>query len=251
MAKSNNGVSADKTIRPENDATDSKAPTHLPGLIQKQVGETVLCMENLRKLEEAYDEGAVKVRFPTGEDLEPRHYVYQPHYGSAMRRENPERESLWLSEHVNIGDENTLAERLSVMTSIRNNMSENDFNIDDEQNQADQATELADRLVQDWTNLTKVEDTGGWIVTSAEATTNTTEQSSLPVDDRSEAAVLNPNIKPLDLRALYFSQRALEFPEITTRTAKTMSRAEKFEDEKLQLIKSCFSRQDTDGSRKY
>lgn len=252
VAEPNSSVSADQDNAPTNIAAGPKVSADLPEVIQRQVGETVLCMENLRKLEEAYDEGAVKLRFPTGEDLEPRHYIYQPHHGGAMRREIPERESLWLSERVNIGDENTLAERLSIMTSIHDNLSVNNFNIDDEQDQARQATDLADRLVQDWTNLTKDGDTDDWIVTSAEVSTDAVEQSLLPADDRLEASAPERKTKVPDLRALYFSQRALESPGLknTIESPRIMSRAEEFEEEKLRLIKSCFSRQDTDGSRK-
>lgn len=249
--------SVDQTTRITGDAVLPGATSKIPATIQRQVGETVLCMTNLAKLEEAYDEGAISVQFTTGENLEPRHYVYQPRYGGTMRRENPERKSLWLSERVNIGDEDSLAERFSMMTASYDNNSDLDLDMG---NEKDQATELADRLVQDWTTLTKSEDANGWkVVPEAEAS----EEQLLANDSGSNADTHELKDKTTDLKSLYFSQRALENPEndaasaavdqTKTRTSeKTMSgvdRYERFEDEKRRLIESCFSRQDADGSR--
>jgi hypothetical protein len=242
--------SNDQTTHAIINAENPEAPSKIPAVIQKQVGETVLCMVNLAKLEEAYNEGAIKVQFPTGEDLEPRHYVYQPRYGGTMRRENPERESLWFSERVNIGDADTLAERFSLMTASQDDASDNDLDVGGEHNQADQATELADRLVQDWTNLTKIEDTDTWKVASDEATADAAEQQPPADDDASNADIHKPKIKASDLRALYLSQRALANPRYGARTTSTseLSLMEEYREEKRRFIESCFSRLDGDGS---
>lgn len=262
----------------------SATPSDLPTRIQKQVGQTVLNMMNLAELEEAYDEGAIKLQFPTGENLEPRHYIYQPRYGGVMRRENPEKESLWLSERVNISDADSLAERFSVMTTNRDDAQDDDLDVGDEYDQAEQATELADRLVQDWTNLAKIEDTGSWEVGSGQDITDeatddlalvdvasydtTHADASLSDDppnvsaqrqilsgkDVSHTDKQDPKPKVTDLRELYLSLRSLRNPGSWGNrppSNKSMTFAEEFDDEKRRIIESCFAKLDPDGTSEY
>jgi hypothetical protein len=256
--------------------TEDSATADLPIRIQKQVGETVLNMMTLTKLEEAYDEGAIRVQFPTGENLEPRHYVYQPAYGGAMRRENPEKESLWFSERVNIGDADTLAERFSIMTTSRDDTQDDDLDYGGEDDQAEHATELADRLVQDWTNLRKFEDTGSWNVDlDQDAINEATDEPAIlvytdaapvdaasnvsPTQTRSRNDALHANelvskSKATDLKARYLSARSIRNPrywKVDATAFNSMTRAEKFEDEMRRIIDSCFAKLDTDGASEY
>ena len=147
------------TISPsESSPVESMTSTEslgLPARIQEQVVETVLCVENLDKLEEGQSDGVIRVDFTTGPDLEPRHYIYGPNAGP-LRRILPDSASQWLSEMVNIGDAHTLSQR-----SIEPVQQNDNVRGPDECGPA-HATELADRLVQDWTNLTINEDTMAW-----------------------------------------------------------------------------------------
>ena len=84
-----------------------------------------------------------------------------------MRRQIPETESLRLSEVVNVGDEISLAERISLAPNKICDSNENGSGTPREGDEGDPATELADRLVQDWTNLAKDGETRRWSTVSS------------------------------------------------------------------------------------
>ena len=153
-------------------STSSRPSLELPSRIQEQVVQTVLCVENLDKLEEDNSDGALRVDFTTGPDLEPRHYVYEPQVG-ALRRILPDSASLWLSEVVNVDDGHTLSGRTIETLQEDNNDGEPD------KDELAHATELADRLAQDWTNLTINEDTMAWEAVSDDALLGADEARNL------------------------------------------------------------------------
>lgn len=124
---------------------------------------------NLAKLEEAYDEGAIKVQFPSGESHERSYYLYLPRCGGAIRREMDETESSWLSEHADAGDVDTLANNCSFVMGRYENVSVPDLDVGDEDGPRKQTTELASHLVQDWTEFSKELNTGKWRITPNDA----------------------------------------------------------------------------------
>ena len=232
-------------------------PSNLPARIQRQVGETVLNTMNLARLEEAYNEGAMRVQFPVGEQLEPRHYVYEPRYGGAMRRENPERESLWFSERVTVGDADTLAERFSVMTASQD--TPQGHNVDfmyEEDDEAAHATDLADRLVEDWTNLAKAEGTASWkIIHSHDTSDEVTDEPATVSADSGDvtrtvtAAVDDARAQERDEMGDNVSQAKEKVS--TDSTGLPLSWPLRFEDQKQRIMTSCFAKRDADGVRKY
>lgn len=156
----------------------------IPALIERQVHETVLCAENLARLQEQWEVSAIRVLFATSArpDLEPRRYLMQQQLSSeqgGMRRESFDSSSVWLSEIVTIGDASALASKGWSILSANDGMStrgravaeddgeevEESERENEDQLLEDRPVQIADRLLQGWTNLLRNEETESWEVT--------------------------------------------------------------------------------------
>lgn len=167
--------------RPSGERSSKQAvrEDEIPVLIERQVHETVLCAENLARMQEQWDASAIRVQFSTDgrPDLEPRRYLMQQQPGAqaGMRRESFDSRSFWLSEIVTIGDASALAGQGGTSTysaddrTIRRWTTAEDGEAEQleienrESLSQDRPMQmLADRLVQGWTNMSRNDDTEQW-----------------------------------------------------------------------------------------